>query len=309
MIHTFTLNSAMEEVIYASSVDGEVIKDISKIETFYTGKAINTGLLLSNIGISLNMYIISGKNTFEDFLKFNNSNRRVFVRRVKGNTRLNEIIATPDKEIQIPRKGYFLSEVVADKLKEDLLKNVNVGDFVLIAGSLPRGISDTWYKDLIACLEQKGIYTFFDVSGNTLLEGLSASPFYAKPNEKELGQIIGDYDKKDLKEIVRDLGNKYNIRNFITSIGTDGAYGYNKDLDIVVHSYSKEVFNGNKMTSGCGDSFNAGFIYALTKDKDFLECMKFGVAGGGANILAGYPEKVTKDIILERLEFVESEIC
>lgn len=67
---------------------------------------------------------------------------------------------------------------------------------------------------------------------------------------------------------------------------------------------SGEMFPTRVMTTGCGDSFNAIFIYGVIQDEGFINSMMYGVAFGGANIYSGFPEKVQISVINERMKYI-----
>lgn len=295
-IFTLTLNSAIEEVIFRES--GKTISQ----KKYLTGKAVNSGLVLSNIMIPCNMYIVCGMDTWKQYMSLNQSNRTVVVHSVDGVTRTNQTIVTVGgDEVKRINPGYSLNEQDAGCIRNKLLEVVGKGDYVLVAGSLPRGMDTIWYSDLIYALQKKGAKVLFDAAGETLGEGIKATPFYIKPNEVELRDIVGKFETEQVPNIIRELANKYAIKNVIVTLGEKGACGYQLDTDTLIWAYSKETYKGEVMTTGCGDSFNAGFLYGLYQGSDFIQCMEYGIAFGTANIFAGFPENITWDIVKERL--------
>ena len=145
---------------------------------------------------------------------------------------------------------------------------------------------------------------FFDAGKDVLNVGAESSPYYIKPNVEEVRDLIGDYERKDLPDYLIHLADKYSIENVVVSLGKDGVIAYNSMLKKCVEVFSTEEFPEEIMTTGCGDSFNAGYLYGFVSGEDFIRSLIYGVAFGGANIFAGFPEKVTMPVIKERLKYV-----
>lgn len=298
-IYTLTLNSAFEEVVYQK--EGKILS----YQKYLTGKAVNTGLILSNIGIPCQMHVVCGEDTEKQYNELNQSNRKVFVYSVEGKTRINQTIVSIDEgEFKKINFGYHLSEENANIVKADLLKCVTKDDFVLVAGSLPRGMDKRWYRQLISELQMRGTHVLYDAAGEVLKEGIKSAPFYIKPNEEELREIIGEFEMERVPEILKEMAHTYGIKNVVVTLGEYGACGYQMDTDMFARGRSTEHYSKEVMTTGCGDSFNAGFLYGLCKEYDFKQCMKYGIAFSTANIFAGFPEKITWENICERMKYI-----
>lgn len=305
MIYTLTLNSAIEEVIYADGDNPSSIDNIRKSCCYLTGKAVNTGLLLSNINIHCNINIVCGENAAELYEKLGNDYRTINLTKVSGNTRKNQtFVFQSGAEYKLINKGYSLTPDDIALLKQNLKKAIKKDDVLLIAGSLPDGIPAKWYADLISEVNSIGVKVFFDAGKNVLRTGVESSPYYIKPNAEEIKDIIGDYDRKDLPYHLKSISEKYNIENVVVTLGKDGVVAYSSELKKCVSVFSSEKFPKEVMTTGCGDSFNAGFLYGFINGEDFIASLIYGVAFGGANIIAGFPEKITMPIIKDRLPLI-----
>ena len=78
--------------------------------------------------------------------------------------------------------------VRADEL-EMLLEKLHYlsrgADFVVFAGSLPRGVDDGFYAEAIRDLNRRGVQTVLDTEGEPLRLGVDAEPFLVSPNQRE----------------------------------------------------------------------------------------------------------------------------
>src|SRR5262249_46568203 len=72
-------------------------------------------------------------------------------------------------------------------------------DFVVLAGSLPRGVDKDIYGELIRELNRKEIRTILDSEGEPLRLGLEAEPHLVSPNQREAEALVGQefYEQQD----------------------------------------------------------------------------------------------------------------
>ena len=57
---------------------------------------------------------------------------------------------------------------------------------MVLSGSIPQGVPDDIYAQLITECNRAGIKTLLDTSGEPLKKGILARPAMIKPNKKEL---------------------------------------------------------------------------------------------------------------------------
>ncbi len=305
-IHMLTLNSAVEEVVFAEGEDISHILRVVDSQEYLTGKAVNTAMLLSNLHVSCNMWVVCGRDTADRYRMLGNEFRTVNVLPVDGVTRRNQTyVLNGGKEYKIINKGYSLTEECVTAFYDRMRLEISRGDYLLVAGSLPDGMSAEWYARLIREMRGKGVTVLFDAGKSVLYPGVKGQPYYIKPNEEEVGEIVANFELKKAKHQLRELAENYKIENIVVTLGKRGAIGYDRATNEYVNVLSREIFSREAMTTGCGDSFNAGFIYGMITRSGFRQSMIYGVAFGGANIFAGFPEKVTMPIINERLRYIE----
>ena len=64
-------------------------------------------------------------------------------------------------------------------------------ELVVLAGSLPRGVEDGLYAELIRDLNRRGVPTVLDTEGEWLRLGLDADPEFVSPNQGEAEALVG----------------------------------------------------------------------------------------------------------------------
>ncbi|MGQ9907699.1 MAG: 1-phosphofructokinase family hexose kinase [Candidatus Flexifilum sp.] len=88
-------------------------------------------------------------------------------------------ITTKINEPGLPASSADLASVLA------WADSAQPGDLWALCGSLPPGLPDTAYRDLIARLHARGALTFLDTSGWPLRHALEARPYAIKVNREE----------------------------------------------------------------------------------------------------------------------------
>ena len=278
MIYTVTLNPAIDYVIHVPGFKENELNVTEQEYKFPGGKGINVSRVLKNLKItSTNLGFIGGftgefikeklqaENLLTDFIE------------VKGDTRIN-IKLKSQVETEINGQGPTISSTDLNSLK-DQLDSLTPDDLVVFSGSIPKGLSDSLYVDLVKNLKQKNIPFVVDISSKQLLDILPFKPVLVKPNHHELAAIF-DVSFDSFEEMIpygeklRELG----AENVLLSMGKDGAALFTE-----AGIYRAEGLKGNlKNSVGAGDSMVAGFISQYVQKKDALTCFRYGVASGSA---------------------------
>ena len=105
--------------------------------------------------------------------------------------------------------------------KLDALQN---GDILILAGSIPASLAQTTYERLLARLEGRGVRAVVDATRDLLVNVLPFHPFLIKPNNHELGEIVGKVLTSDAEIVAaaRTLQEK-GARNVLVSMAGNGA--------------------------------------------------------------------------------------
>lgn len=106
---------------------------------------------------------------------------------------------------------------------------------------------------------------------------------YLTPNETELETLIGRKinSEENLVEAAQALFDK-GVKVIVAKLGSDGAAIIKKDKCTRVPGFIVDPID----TTAAGDSFNAGFAFALAKEKELKECVIFGNAVGAISTTA-----------------------
>ena len=153
---------------------------------------------------------------------------------------------------------------------------------VTLSGSLPPGVPQDFYAQLINLAHQAGVPAFLDSSKEALLQGVTANPFLIKPNETEVA-ILAAHEletQADFAAAAAAISTRYETI-VVLSLGKEGAIAAQGQE--VIHVQNPPV--AAQSAVGSGDCMLAGLAYGFTQGLPFAEAVKFGVAAGTANTL------------------------
>jgi len=192
-------------------------------------------------------------------------------------TRSNVTLVEPDgTTTKINEPGPRLSAAETAAMADRLASFARSADWVVLSGSLPQGVSDLFYAEIIARVHDIGPRVALDTSGPALAVAVEAGPDLIKPNAEELAELSGVAlttwaDVAEQAEKLRANG----VGTVLVSLGEDGALLV--DATGVSRAYSPPV--DVRSTVGAGDSTLAGFLAAGAKGPEALRnAVAFGTA-------------------------------
>ena len=305
MIYTVTFNPALDYIMRVDDLQSKDINRTRSEEIHYGGKGINVSVILTRLGVenkALGFVAgFSGKQ-IEDML-VSDGIKTDFVHLKEGYTRINVKIKC-DRELDINANGPEIKREEVDALFEKL-EELKSGDYLILAGSIPKALPDNMYEKILERLDGKGVNFVVDATGDLLKNVLKYKPFMVKPNHHELGEIfgVGITALEDIEKYAKKL-QEMGAKNVLVSRGKDGA--------ALIDEFGKVHTMGNvpgKIISsvGCGDSMVAGFVAGYAKEKDYAYALKLGSACGNATAFSsGLATKNEIDKMLQS-EYLQQE--
>ncbi len=297
MIYTLTLNPSIDYVVRLDSFVSGITNRTTGEDYFIGGKGINVSCILAELGIKSTALGFTAGFTGEAIEKGLQELGICsdFIRLKEGISRIN-IKVKADKESEINCQGPHISEEEFDRLLQKTDK-ITDGDTIVLAGSIPKTVSDDAYERILKRLEGRDVRIVVDATKKLLLNCLKYRPFLIKPNRQELSEIFGREvsDEKETEECARELM-KMGATNVIVSLGGDGAVLFAEDGKTYCSGVVKEkVLN----TVGSGDSMVAGFIAGCEQKNDYGYALRLGTACGNATAFS--LGLATRDKIMEIL--------
>ena len=105
------------------------------------------------------------------------------------------------------------------------LSTLGPEDVLVLSGSLPQGLPETAFPQLLEAARRAGAKLVVDMAGDPLLASLPYHPFLIKPNLEELCQLFqaeGPLTPLEAKEYAKEL-QRMGARNVVVSLGEKGA--------------------------------------------------------------------------------------
>ncbi len=296
MIYTVTFNPALDYVVRVNDYTEGVVNRTDDEKIMPGGKGINVSVVLKNLGIeNTALGFVSGftGDVIEHILK-NQGINIDFIRADNGFSRINIKLKTKT-ETEINGKGPQISKKSLDELIEKL-KKLQDGDYLVLAGSIPKSIPDSIYCDIMKELSDKKINIIVDAEKDLLENVLPYRPFLIKPNHHELGAIFEKElkTKEEVFEYAKKLQER-GARNVLVSMSKEGGVLVTEDARAM---YSKPPRGQIVNTTGAGDSTVAGFIAEYIKSGDFEKSFIVGLCTGSAS---AFSETLAKKEEVEEL--------
>ena len=292
MIYTVTFNPAIDYVVHADDMQVGAVNRSRQEEVYFGGKGINVSVVLHELGLaSKALGFVAGftGEAIEQGLRADGIETD-FIHLEKGFSRINVKIKSGE-ETELNGQG---PEIPEDKLRQlfDQLEQVQDGDTIILAGSIPASLPADVYEQILRHLSGKQVRAVVDATRDLLVNVLKYKPFLIKPNNFELGEIFGVPLKDDVDEIVHYAGK---LQKMVSMAG-DGAVLLDENSGVHACGVCKGTV---KNSVGAGDSMVAGFV-AGCETGDYDYALKLGTATGGATAFSEGLAK--KELIAELLQ-------
>ena len=280
MVFTVTLNPTLDYYMNVEKLRYDDINRSYEEKLCYGGKGINVSVILSRLGVdNTALGFVAGftGKKLEEMLE-NDSVHCDFNTLEEGNTRINVKIRS-DVELDVNAQGPAISPEDVEKLMKKLEK-LKQGDFLVLAGSVPKTLPRDIYENILQRLDGRGINFVVDTTGELLLNVLKYKPFLVKPNHHELGDFFGKVVETDEEvEYYAKKLQQLGARNVLVSRSKKGAFL----LDENGEAYTIGNAEGKLVNSvGCGDSMVAGFVAGYKQKQNYSHALILGSACGNA---------------------------
>ena len=281
VIYTVTFNPSLDYIVSVKDFRPGMTNRTSSELMLAGGKGINVSIVLGNLGIkSTALGFIAGFTGDEIVRRLHNSGiNSEFIKINDRISRINIKLKSIDGT-EINGQGPHIDSSHIEQLM-NRLRRLESGDVLVLAGSIPAGISDNIYKDIMDMLKDKGVQIVVDATSRLLTNVLEYKPFFIKPNQHELGDIFNVTLNTQEEVIPYALKlKKMGAVNVCVSMGGKGAILVADDGNV----YKAKAPDGIlKNSVGAGDSLVAGFLSGWIEKKDYEYAFRKGVATGSAS--------------------------
>lgn len=286
MVYTVTFNPSLDYIVTVDDFKLGMTNRTSSELMLPGGKGVNVSIILNNLGIrntALGFVAgFTGKRIEQMLSKMGVTTD--FIPLESGMSRINMKMKNIDGT-EINGKGPDISSENVEMLMKQL-DDLKEGDVLVLAGSIPAGISDHIYQTIMKRLESKKILILVDATSSLLMNVLEYHPFLIKPNHHELGEIFGVVltEKEEVIPYAKRLQEAGAV-NVLISMGGMGAVLVAGDGNVYEADAPEGIL---KNSVGAGDSMVAGFLTGWLKTHDYMEAFRYGVGAGSASAFSDY---------------------
>jgi 1-phosphofructokinase/tagatose 6-phosphate kinase len=158
-------------------------------------------------------------------------------------------------------------------------------DMVVFAGTLPRGVEESFYANAIRDLNRRHVRAVLDSEGQPLRLGVEAEPYLVTPNQREAEALVGqefndDEDYLMALDRIADMG----ARNVLVTAEARSFGLFREDRKrLVFRADAQELELVSAV--GSGDVLLAAFLAARVSERSVEDSLRQAVAAGAASTL------------------------
>lgn len=299
MIYTVTFNPAIDYIVHTGTMQVGQVNRSQGEELYFGGKGINVSSVLHELGLpSKALGFVAGFTGAAIEAGIQEQGIATdFVHLDSGFSRINVKIKSGE-ETELNGQGPNISEAAVAELFEKL-NQLQDGDVLILAGSIPNTMPADSYEKILAHLSDKNIKVVVDATKDLLLKVLPYHPFLIKPNNHELGELFGVtlHSIEEIATYAKKL-QEMGAQNVLISMAGDGALL----IDETGKQHVCGVCKGTvKNSVGAGDSMVAGFVEG-SMHGDYEAALKLGTAAGGATAFSeGLAQRAEIERLLQQL--------
>jgi 1-phosphofructokinase/tagatose 6-phosphate kinase len=317
MIVTVTLNAAVDRTLL---VPNFLLGHRHRASVGFLsagGKGINVGRALKRIGVPVVCTGLAGGRNgtllVEELTQEGILNDFV---RIRGESRTSTAVLDPTSNVytEINEWGPEVAEDELDTLREKLAYLTQGAEFVVFAGSLPRGVEAEFFSEVVRDAGRRHQLAVVDTDGEPLRVGTAAEPYLVAPNVREAEELVGHefVDDEDLASALDEIA-ELGARNVLITLET-GCYALLREdrNEVRLRARVPELEPVSRI--GAGDTLLAGFLAARAAGRSFEDAVRSAVATGAASVLEPGPgrfdpreaSRLTPLVTIEHLERVAS---
>ena len=287
MIITVTPNAAVDKTLTVPNFQTGFRHRASEGLTLPGGKGINIARALKTLGEPVvvtgllggraGQQIVEGlqrENILNDFVHIGSESR----------TSTAVVDPTTMTQTEVVEYGPVVTEQETEALIDKTEYLAKGARFVVLAGSLPRKVSEDFYAAVLQRIRRHRCFVVLDSDGEPLRRGVRGRPNLVLPNLREAEDLVGhefhdDQDLVDATALMCEMG----ARNVIVKTQYGCVARFQLGRKQRVFRASIVPLQTVVSTVGSGDAFLAGFVSARFRKLELSECLRHGLAAGAAN--------------------------
>ena len=288
MIVTVTLNAAIDRTLTVPNFQLGHRHRASQGLTLAGGKGINVARALKRLNVPVVATGLAGGRTGTRIVEELTSEAILndFVR-IADESRTSSAVVDPTAGTytEINEWGPHVEPEELAMLLEKISYLARGADMVVFAGTLPRGVDDSFYAEAIRDLNRRNVPAVLDSEGPPLRLGVEAEAFLVTPNQREAEGLVGqefgdDEDYTMALDRIADMG----ARNVLITSDTRSFGLFRADRKRT--SFRADAPQVEPVSAvGSGDVLLAAFLAARLAEKPLEQALRAAVAAGAASTL------------------------
>lgn len=282
MIVTLTLNPALDKSIQVEQLVAEKKMRCQPLQMEAGGGGINVSKAIKELGgQSLAVFPSGGMEgrRIEELLVESGIEIQPTAIAHASRESFNVTELSTGKQYKFIMPGPALQE---NEIKSLLTKLQQVKEisFFVVSGSMPPGLTEDHFAEIMKIARDKKARLIVDTSGPFLKKALEAGVFLLKPNLTELCFLAGkEYlEINEIEAAAHSIINQGLCENMVVSMGPSGAMLITQRRSLHIPAPAVKKIS----TVGAGDSMMAGIIWMLERGAGIEDAVKFGIACGTA---------------------------
>jgi 1-phosphofructokinase family hexose kinase len=292
MIVTVTLNAAVDRTLLVPNFQLAQRHRASVGLLSAGGKGINVARALKRLGVPVVCTGLAGGRNgtllVEELTQEGILNDFV---RIRGESRTSTAVLDPTSNAytEINEWGPEVADDELDMLREKLAYLTQGAEFVVFAGSLPRGVDPGFYAEMVRDAGRHQQLAIVDADGEPLRLAVGAEPYLVSPNMSEAEALVGHefVDEEDLATGLDEIA-ELGARNVLITL-TTGCYALLREDRHESRLRARAPDLEAISAIGAGDTLLAGFLAARVAGRSFEDAVRSAVAAGAASVMEAGP--------------------
>ena len=286
MILALNVNAAVDRVIFIDHFrSGETMRSQREVVSV-GGKGLDIAQVMVALGAPVKaLSFIAGDNgrLLERLL----TQRGIPVQLiwVEGETRVAYVIVETDANCHshITLSGYSITDADCRQYLEQVDHMAGGACWALMAGSLPEGAPQDFYRQVTDLLHSRGVKTLIDCAGVAGYKALSASPEIFKMNQGEFLETFGMTPQSDVEwqAVYYRLCAEFGIGSLVITLGADGILALTPEGRF----HAKGPILKEVNAAGSGDAASAALVHRLSTGESWPDALRWAVAASAAVVL------------------------
>jgi 1-phosphofructokinase/tagatose 6-phosphate kinase len=313
VIITVTLNAAIDKTLAVPNFQVGRRHRSTEQKTMPGGKGVNVARALKALGQPVIATGLAGGRTGTRIIEQLTEEAILcdFVR-IRDESRTSTAMIDPTSGVQseINEPGPVVTEQEMALFLDKLRYLGKAADMCVFAGSLPRGMQDGIYAELVTEMKRLGVMTVVDAEGDPMDLALRSGPDLVSPNATEAEELVGHEFHEEQDRLfalfnICELGPREAI--ITHEEGCVALLGREREK----HLYEVRTDRLEPVSAiGAGNAFLAGYLSACYSGSNPAEALRFAVACGAESTLhmgAGVLDPRAAERLQAEVEVVELE--